>query len=466
MTQSTLRKRHSLYVQMPGGLPRDPAGAETTGSEATGGETSPFLRSTTKSATHSRPRSLKLLLIGDPSVGKTAAILSFCGELPTRRQLQQRRDASLAAAHSPSVQSPPPSPSLRMVERVDSGTSGRNPPLTPHAAERRKRYSLGDFEELARRRSLLRRRAGNTESSPGKGLGLGLGLGLSPTPESGGAEHTTHNDTLPYPGSYSPAYSPGGYSPAYSPGGYSPGYPAHGLGGYTGLPPPEELVIQTHSTIGVDIKTRLVQLPGGPGSGDPSPGGTVECTLWDTAGQERFENALVPSLYHRCDGVLLAYDITSAASFQHCLDRWLPQAQAHLAAGTGSGSGRGHPARLYLLGCKLDLQARRAVSHEDVLRGIARAERRLGVHIRGNFEVSSLWPQSVAAAVGHVVVDLCGARTLSGDVSEDMSMSEDTSLSGDNSPDMSLSQDTDTPAICLARPLPPSAAGSPGSCCA
>ena len=50
-------------------------------------------------------------------------------------------------------------------------------------------------------------------------------------------------------------------------------------------------------------------------------GKVVQLQVWDTAGQERFR-ALTTSYYRGAHGVILVYDVTEQASFDH-LASWI-----------------------------------------------------------------------------------------------------------------------------------------------
>merc|ERR1719346_615345 len=60
------------------------------------------------------------------------------------------------------------------------------------------------------------------------------------------------------------------------------------------------------STIGVDFKTKFMQ----------ARGKKLKCALWDTAGQERFRT-LTSSYYRGAQGIILCYDCTQKATFEH-----------------------------------------------------------------------------------------------------------------------------------------------------
>eukprot|EP00746_Dinoflagellata_sp_MGD_P039261 gnl/MRDRNA2_/MRDRNA2_19467_c0_seq1.p1 gnl/MRDRNA2_/MRDRNA2_19467_c0~~gnl/MRDRNA2_/MRDRNA2_19467_c0_seq1.p1 ORF type:complete len:235 (+),score=51.71 gnl/MRDRNA2_/MRDRNA2_19467_c0_seq1:88-705(+) len=60
------------------------------------------------------------------------------------------------------------------------------------------------------------------------------------------------------------------------------------------------------STIGVDFKTKFMQVKGK----------KLKLALWDTAGQERFRT-LTSSYYRGAQGICLVYDCTQKATFEH-----------------------------------------------------------------------------------------------------------------------------------------------------
>ncbi|KAM6961300.1 ras-related protein Rab-15-like [Aplochiton taeniatus] len=64
------------------------------------------------------------------------------------------------------------------------------------------------------------------------------------------------------------------------------------------------------STIGVDFKMKTVEIDGV----------KVRVQIWDTAGQERYQT-ITKQYYRRAQGIMLVYDITSEASFQHIV-KW------------------------------------------------------------------------------------------------------------------------------------------------
>lgn len=100
------------------------------------------------------------------------------------------------------------------------------------------------------------------------------------------------------------------------------------------------------STIGVDFKIRTLVLDNK----------VVKLQLWDTAGQERFRT-ITSSYYRGAHGIIVVYDITDAASFQH-IPVWLQEIDRHI--------GGGSVVKL-LAGNKCDLESRRAVPMADAL---------------------------------------------------------------------------------------------------
>ncbi|AAS51758.2 ADL162Wp [Eremothecium gossypii ATCC 10895] len=233
--------------------------------------------------------SIKLLLIGNAGVGKTAMILSYSNELPTKSQLWQQ---------SPQLAAP----------NIDQRTKKRL-----KTVDARKRYSLNDYEELFARDARSIEDAGREDG--------------------------------------------------------------------------DEVVIETKSTIGVDIKTSFVDI-------DRQ---LFKVIMWDTAGQERYRNAMVPSLYKGTQGIILSYDICSRETFRDCLEHWLPEALEHCQV---------EHTRFYLVGNKVDLYKQRQVTHADVLAFADEAKRRYGFEISGKFELSCKWQHVVERAFSLIIKDL------------------------------------------------------------
>ena len=77
----------------------------------------------------------------------------------------------------------------------------------------------------------------------------------------------------------------------------------------------------TRATIGLDMHTTELSLPGG---------GTIRIQLWDTAGQETF-NALTTSYFRQAHAVLMLYDCHSPTSFAS-LSRWMGEVDRHAPA--------------------------------------------------------------------------------------------------------------------------------------
>mmetsp|Transcript_104983 Transcript_104983/g.338543 ORF Transcript_104983/g.338543 Transcript_104983/m.338543 type:complete len:214 (+) Transcript_104983:128-769(+) len=70
-------------------------------------------------------------------------------------------------------------------------------------------------------------------------------------------------------------------------------------------------------TIGVDFKWKAVE----------RNGRKLRLQVWDTAGQERFRT-ITPAYYRAAMGVVITYDITDRASFDH-VEYWVEQLNNH-----------------------------------------------------------------------------------------------------------------------------------------
>uniref|UniRef100_A0A7S1F9J5 Uncharacterized protein n=1 Tax=Noctiluca scintillans TaxID=2966 RepID=A0A7S1F9J5_NOCSC len=68
----------------------------------------------------------------------------------------------------------------------------------------------------------------------------------------------------------------------------------------------DEFNVSQAPTIGVDFKTKLVQVRGT----------NLKLALWDTAGQERFRT-LTSAYYRGAQGIILVYDCSKRESFDH-----------------------------------------------------------------------------------------------------------------------------------------------------
>ncbi|NXD02702.1 RAB42 protein, partial [Certhia familiaris] len=95
-------------------------------------------------------------------------------------------------------------------------------------------------------------------------------------------------------------------------------------------------------TVGVEFYSRTILMP---------PTGKAKLQLWDTAGQERFRS-ITRSFCRSAAGVLLVFDLTNRASFEH-IPEWYREA-----------AGDRLPA-FVLVGHKCDLVAERAVPAEE-----------------------------------------------------------------------------------------------------
>jgi len=97
------------------------------------------------------------------------------------------------------------------------------------------------------------------------------------------------------------------------------------------------------STIGVDFKATTVEMDGK----------AVQLQVWDTAGQERFR-ALTTSYYRGAHGVIVVYDTTDQASFDH-LQSWIKDVDLY----------SGEEVTKLLIGNKDDDKARKVVDPEQ-----------------------------------------------------------------------------------------------------
>lgn len=260
------------------------------------------------------PSNIKLLLIGDANVGKTAMILSYCHELMTRAEMSR-------------------SVRLRHQQQLQHRDLGLKKTVVNHRLsmkEKRKRYSSNDFEKEFKDVSHF---ADKTSDFGNPNI----------------SDDNSHE-----------------------------------------MVDPNEIVIETRSTIGIDIKTNLVNIDNR----------FFNVILWDTAGQERYQNAIIPSLYKKTNAVILTYDITNAKSFQNCMERWVVQALENFSSQDLS------KARFFLVGNKIDLYKERQVTHYDVMQMVQEMQLKHGIKISGNFEVSCKWVNVVERTMNMVILDL------------------------------------------------------------
>mmetsp|Transcript_6888 Transcript_6888/g.7921 ORF Transcript_6888/g.7921 Transcript_6888/m.7921 type:complete len:212 (+) Transcript_6888:371-1006(+) len=96
-------------------------------------------------------------------------------------------------------------------------------------------------------------------------------------------------------------------------------------------------------TIGVEFGARMINIENK----------QIKLQIWDTAGQESFRS-ITRSYYRGAAGALLVYDITRRDTFNH-LTRWLEEARQNANANMV----------IMLIGNKLDLEHRRAVTFEE-----------------------------------------------------------------------------------------------------
>jgi len=87
-------------------------------------------------------------------------------------------------------------------------------------------------------------------------------------------------------------------------------------------------------------------------------GEKARLSIWDTAGQERFY-ALGPIYYRGADGALIVYDITDASSFNR-VQAWTKELRKMI--------GGEEYISISIIGNKMDLESKRNVDEEEVLR--------------------------------------------------------------------------------------------------
>lgn len=142
----------------------------------------------------------------------------------------------------------------------------------------------------------------------------------------------------------------------------------------------DDYEISTGSTIGIDIKTQLINLDNR----------FFKVILWDTAGQERFRQALNPLMYKKTQGLVLVYDISSLKSFNSLSEYWILEWLKYNNTQKSRDTNSRRKGRVYLMGNKTDLYKKRQVTHEHVLKFMFKLEAEYGdmLSIGGNFEVS------------------------------------------------------------------------------
>ena len=105
------------------------------------------------------------------------------------------------------------------------------------------------------------------------------------------------------------------------------------------------------STVGIDYKCKRLFI-------DEE---NFKVQVWDTAGQERFRT-LTNAYYRGANGIIIAYDITSQVSFDHCTV-WIESVRQNAPVN----------AKVMIVGCKSDLLHDREVersSGEELSRAI------------------------------------------------------------------------------------------------
>jgi len=111
-----------------------------------------------------------------------------------------------------------------------------------------------------------------------------------------------------------------------------------------GVPP----IARGGHTIGVDFKIKRLTQDG------------VETGqrlfIWDLAGSERFRS-VTRSYYRGANAIVLVYDVTDRASFEHVEDFWMAEVNRQIEPGQN--------VKMVLVGTKADLSDRREVTTEE-----------------------------------------------------------------------------------------------------
>ncbi|GAM19057.1 hypothetical protein SAMD00019534_022320 [Acytostelium subglobosum LB1] len=107
--------------------------------------------------------------------------------------------------------------------------------------------------------------------------------------------------------------------------------------------PPEDFKMINTSTIGVDYRTKLLQIDGK----------LVKAQCLDTAGQERFRS-IISRYYRGAAGAMIVYDITNRSTFDQVV-HWLEQFQQLGDEG----------APVMMVGNKSDLEVERKVPKQE-----------------------------------------------------------------------------------------------------
>lgn len=106
-----------------------------------------------------------------------------------------------------------------------------------------------------------------------------------------------------------------------------------------------EFISDSKSTIGVEFATKTLILEKQ----------RIKIQLWDTAGQERFR-AVTSAYYRGAQGVVLVFDVTNRASFEH-IEKWTREIRDNSDS----------TAVIIVVGNKIDLVEKRVVSQEECI---------------------------------------------------------------------------------------------------
>ncbi|CCH59676.1 hypothetical protein TBLA_0B08610 [Henningerozyma blattae CBS 6284] len=322
---------------------------------------------------------VKLLLIGDAGIGKTAMIMSYFDEFMTRSQyklLIDSKDNNLENSI------------LRKKKRKRRKMKNKDLP-TEHQL---KRYSLTDYEELFKnsRPNSINTNDELINNSNSNNFYLETSSLIDYNDDKNINDLQVLDSDFEFNNS----------NDEINTSTISMISPLDDLSQYLNHSNQnEDLIIDTRSTIGVDIKSELINLDNK----------YFKCILWDTAGQERYRNAMFPSLYKNTNGVFLTYDLTDYASFKGSYEHWLPDALQHISTDDLKHT------RFYFVGNKLDLTVstkkknnsdRRKVHQEDILNAIDFIKKKYELTIAGYFEVTCKIPHIVRNTFTDIIRDL------------------------------------------------------------
>jgi small GTP-binding protein len=149
---------------------------------------------------------------------------------------------------------------------------------------------------------------------------------------------------------------------------------------------PDDVFGSTLSTIGIDFRIKLVEVP--------ARAGAFKVQLWDTAGQERYRS-ITTAFYRNCMGLAIVYDVTSRHSFEN-VSYWVRMIKSGREEGLGD-------LCVALIGNKVDLVDKRTVSRTEAQALADRCEMRY-------FETSTCSGEGVNELFETLVADVVCTR--------------------------------------------------------